>query len=136
MTTKLNLTVVTRDCSVGGIIPTHLQPLVDLRQGANSVPIIETNGRIRIDSNIFNSILSYEDLTMRRKAEVLQYNVNNAKETNKSLFSKMQFRRKMKNIDRFNECPTVIYPPSNSGIKDVTFSGYYLNKNVPYYPSI
>ena len=135
---QLNLTVVTRDCAVNGAIPDYLQPLVDLRQGKSGVniPITELGGRTRIDNNIFVNTLTYEDLAMRRKAEVLQYNGNNTNDSQKRLFSKMQFRKKMRNVDTTNTCPTIIYPPSNSGVIDMKFSGYYLNKNVPYYPSI
>jgi hypothetical protein len=135
---QLNLTVVTRDCVVGGVIPDYLQPLVDLRQGKTGVniPTTELGGRIRINNNLFVNALTYEDLAMRRKAEVLQYNGNNTNDSQKRLFSKMQFRKRMRNVDTTNTCPTIIYPPSNSGVTDMMFSGYYLNKNVPYYPSI
>ena len=133
---QLNQSVVLRDCTVNGVLPVYLQPLVDLRQGANSIPITDIVGRTSIQSDIFVNGLRYDDLAMRRKAEVLQYNGNSTKDSQKDLFSKMQFRKKMKNIDRFNNCPTIVYPPSNSGVKDVVFSGYYYNPTVPYYPSL
>ena len=130
---RLNITVVTREC---GTVPAYLQPLVDLRQGKASVPITDVTGRITVQSNIFVSGLKYEDFAMRRKAETFQYNGNSNKESQKTLFSKMQYRKVMKNVDRFNSCPVILYPPANSGVKDVMFSGYFLNKNVPYRPSI
>lgn len=133
---QLNQSVILRDCTVNGVLPVYLQPLVDLRQGANSIPITDIVGRTSVQSDIFINGLRYDDLAMRRKAEVLQYNGNSNKDSQKNLFSKMQFRKKMKNIDRSANCPTIVYPPSNSGVKDVVFSGYYYNSTVPYYPSI
>ena len=135
---QLNRSVVMRDCTVDGTIPLYLQPLVDLRQGkaAVNVPTTSLVGRETLQTNLFVNNLTYADLTMRRKAEVLQYNRNSTKDSQKAIFSKMQFRKKMRNIDRFKNCPTIIYPPSNSGVKDVIFSGYYYNKDVPFYDSI
>jgi hypothetical protein len=130
---RLNTTVVTRDC---GTVPVYLQPLVDLRQGNAAVPITDITGRLTVQTNIFVGGLKYEDFAMRRKAETFQHKGNSNKESQKTLFSKMQYRKVMKNIDRINSCPVLVYPPSNSGVKDVMFSGYFFNKNVPYRPSI
>jgi hypothetical protein len=136
MAVKLNISVVTRDCAVGGVVPAYLQPLVDLRSGKTGVPITDVTGRVSIQSNIFVGGLTYDDYAMRRKAETLQYNKNSSKDTKKALFGKMQYRKKMKNVDLTNSCPVVIYPPSNSGVNDLVFPGYYYNKNVPYLSSI
>jgi hypothetical protein len=136
MAVKLNNSVVTRDCAVGGVVPTYLQPLVDLRSGVTGIPITDLTGRLSVQSDIFVGGLTYEDYAMRRKAETLQYNTNSAKDTKKALFGKMQYRKKMKNVDLTNSCPVVIYPPSNSGVKDLVFPGYYFNRNVPYRSSI
>jgi hypothetical protein len=136
MAVKLNNSVVTRDCAVGGVVPTYLQPLVDLRSGVTGIPITDLTGRLSVQSDIFVGGLTYEDYAMRRKAETLQYNTNSAKDTKKALFGKMQYRKKMKNVDLTNSCPVMIYPPSNSGVKDLVFPGYYFNRNVPYRSSI
>ena len=123
MATKLNNSVVTRDCAVGGVLPPRLQVLVNLRSGANSVPITETTGRINLESNIFIGGIAYEDYAMRRKAETLQYNKNRTSESQKVIFSKMQFRKRMRNIDLTKNCPVLIFPPSHSGVTDLTFRG-------------
>ena len=136
MTTKLNQSVVTRDCLVNGVLPEILQPLVDLRSGATSIPITDLTGRIRIDNNIFIGGIAYSDYAMRRKAETLQHNKNSTNESQKVIFSKMQFRKKMRNIDLTKNCPVLIYPPSSSGVTDLVFGGYYLNKEVPYRGSL
>lgn len=132
MATKLNNSVVTRDCSVGGVLPPRLQALVDLRSGAKSIPITDITGRIQLESNIFIGGIAYEDYAMRRKAEALQYNKNRTSESQKVIFSKMQFRKRVRNVDLTKNCPVLVFPPSNSGVTDLKFSGYYLNKEVPF----
>jgi hypothetical protein len=120
----------------GGNPPAHLLPLIALRTGATGVPITNLIGRVTIPSNIFVGGLTYDDFTMRRKAEILQYNGNSTKETQKTMFSKMQFRKNMKNVNRSENCPVVVYPPSNSGVTDLISSGYYYNPNIPFRSSI
>ena len=136
MATKLNNSVVTRDCSVGGVLPPRLQALVDLRSGATSIPITDITGRIQLESNIFIGGIAYEDYAMRRKAEALQYNKNRTSESQKVMFSKMQFRKRVRNVDLTKNCPVLVFPPSNSGVTDLKFSGYYLNKEVPFRTSL
>jgi len=102
----------------------------------------------------------YESLKMRRKAETLKYrNSNNnpgvtltTKELFKNIvkyggaynFSKARLNQLLKdnngtlpcNIGINNGNPITITPPTNSGIHDPSFEGYYLNPYVPYYPSL
>ena len=131
--------------------------LIQLRTvGANkynpNIPITTLNGRtngyagnLKFDPN---SILfsSYEDLQMRRKAEYLKYRgVNNAG-YKQNVFSnivnnqgrKMYSSAKLRQIALTNSTiscgdSTVITPPSNSGIRDPNFAGYYLSPLVQFH---
>lgn len=100
--------------------------------------------------------ISYEELKMRRKAEVLKYkssetshigsftkkqNFSNLANNGGSYYySKARINKLIKEsnckIGVNNGSPIVKTPPTNSGIIDPTFEGYYLNPYVPYYPSL
>ena len=130
--------------------------LIQLRTvGANKynpvIPITTLSGRtngyagnLKFDSN---SILfsSYEDLQMRRKAEYLKYRgVNNPgyKSNDFSNLVSNQSRKiyssaKLRAIVASNSTIScnnniVITPPSNAGIKDQKFAGYYLSPLVQF----
>jgi hypothetical protein len=125
-------------------------------------PITSLEGRLRGTQIPFNVGLGsdYESLKMRRKAETLKFrnSANNPgivlstkelyasvmKNGGPSRFSKAKLAQVLKanngklpcDIGINNGNPIVITPPSNSGIHDSTFEGYYLNPYVAYYPSL
>ena len=100
--------------------------------------------------------MSYEVLKMRRKAEILKY--KNLESNPGVTFTKKQAlsnvvkvggssrysQAKIKKLLEEQNCkvglnqgiPLEKTPPSNSGIIDPTFEGYYLNTYIPYYPSL
>jgi hypothetical protein len=100
--------------------------------------------------------ISYEELKMRRKAEVLEYkstetshigaftkkqNFSNLANNGGSYYySKARINKLIKEsnckIGVDNGSPLVKTPPTNSGIVDPHFEGYYLNPYIPYYPSL
>lgn len=127
-----------------------------------NIPITTLVGRTQGIQIVFNVGLGsdYESLKMRRKAETLKFrnSPNNPGMilTNKDLFanivkyggayhfSKARLKQLLKDnngklpcdIGINNGYPFVITPPTNSGIHDSTFEGYYLNPYVNYYPSL
>ena len=105
----------------------------------NGTPNTTTVGRLN-GKQIDFSKLSYNDYSMRRKAEVLQYNNINPI-TNKSDFSKLVKQpgtysqatlQRLINLRVNDNCPITITPPSNSGVIDRNTPGLYLDVNVPY----
>lgn len=100
--------------------------------------------------------LSYDVLKMRRKAEVLQY--KNVESNSGIVLTKKQLlsnvvntggsyhfsKAKITQLINEQNCkvgldkgiPLEKSRPSNSGISDNEFEGYYLNTYIPYYPSI
>lgn len=129
--------------------------LIQLRTvGANkynpNIPVTTLNGRtngyggnLKFDTNA-TLFSSYENLQMRRKAEYLKYRgVNNAgfKPNDFSNIVSNQARKiyssaKLRQIASENATltcnTTVLTPPSNSGIRDPNFAGYYLSPLVQF----
>lgn len=129
--------------------------LIQLRTvGSNKynpiIPITTLNGRtngyggnLKFDSNAL-LFSSYDDFKMRRKAEYLKYRgVNNPgfKTNEFSSIVSNQARKtyssaKLRQIALENAnltCnTTVLTPPSNSGIRDPNFAGYYLSPLVQF----
>jgi protein associated with RNAse G/E len=125
-------------------------------------PITTLVGREQGNNIQFNVGLGsdYESLKMRRKAETLKYRnspnnpgiilttktlfANIVKNGGAYHFSKARLKQLLKDnngklpcdIGINNGYPFVITPPTNSGIHDSTFEGYYLNPYIPYYPSL
>lgn len=129
--------------------------LIQLRTiGSNKynpiIPITTLNGRtngyggnLKFDSNLL-LFSSYEDLQMRRKAEYLKYRgVNNPGfKTNefsnivgnqaRRVYSSAQLRQIASENATLTCNSTVLTPPSNSGIRDPNFPGYYLSPLVQF----
>jgi hypothetical protein len=91
-------------------------------------------------NNIDFSKITYFDYSMRRKAEVLQYN-NKTTTTTKSKFSNLvngpgsysqATLQKIINSRVQENCPIVIKPSSNSGVYVNNNIGYYLDVNIPF----
>jgi hypothetical protein len=98
---------------------------------------------------------SYEELKMRRKAEVLKYRTSensagytlNNKQSLSSIvrnggsyhFSKARLNSILQNnckVGVDNGAPIVVSPPSNSGVNDTSIEGYYLNPYIPFFTSL
>lgn len=134
--------------------------LINLRTiGSNQnnpiIPVTTLVGRsqgsqIKMDPGVG---MSYEDLKMRRKAEILKYkNLENTPFTKKQTLSNIvnaggsyyYSKAKLAQLAREEECknginkgiPLEKTKPTNSGIIDPLFEGYYLNTNIPYYASL
>jgi hypothetical protein len=110
------------------------------------VPITTIEGRLIGEQINFNNN-TYEELQMRRKAEILQYKKIETTLQNKkqlyasvskgvgSFYSNAQIERLVKLQDLNNEiesCNIIRYTPaSNSGIKGEYKMLYYYNRNIP-----
>jgi hypothetical protein len=122
--------------------------LIQLRQMKPESQITDIDGRLSGNKINFtkNTLFDYE---MRRKAETLQYNKNKSgisKKTQFALISKTArgsyyYSSKDLNQSIINrlDCPRldkIIRPPTNSGIHDYKYPGYYYDISVPYLPSL
>jgi hypothetical protein len=129
--------------------------LIQLRTiGSNKynpiIPITTLNGRtngyggnLKFDSNAL-LFSTYDDFKMRRKAEYLKYRgVNNAGfKTNefssvvsnqaRKTYSSAKLRQIALQNSNLTCNTTVLTPPSNSGIRDPNFAGYYLSPLVQF----
>jgi hypothetical protein len=120
--------------------------LLALRTMNQASQIISLNGRLsgqKLDLTKF----SFNDYEMRRKAETLQYRKNQSGFSKKKQYSQIsnigglysiQVLRRLTQPD-LNNCPNpninqdvIIRPPTNSGVRDYKFSGYYYDARIPY----
>ena len=124
------------------------QPLQILR--TRNIPITNLTGRSNgYGKDLkFNTKLndSYDDLRMRRKAEYLKYrgltnpgyNLNNFSDIvnnpSRNIFSNAKLRQ-IALVSKTVNCnlPVTLTAPTNSGVVDNKFDGYYLSKNVDFY---
>ena len=95
-------------------------------------------------NNVDFSTISYYDYSMRRKAEVLQYN-NKTTTSTKSKYSNLvntpgsysrAYLQKRINLRVQEDCPITIKPSSNSGVYVNNNTGYYLDVNIPFKNSL
>jgi len=122
--------------------------LIQLRQMAPQSQITSLDGRI-IGNTLNFTRFTLFDYEMRRKAETLQHTKNKMGVSKKQHFSSLsnspagsyQYSSKMV-MDKLKsnlDCPnmdTIIRPPTNSGIRDYKYPGYYYDINVPYFPGL
>jgi hypothetical protein len=97
----------------------------------------------RLPNLVMNfSLYKQSDYDMRKKAETLQHRKNQTPFSRKSQYSQVSKNGSyfyssqgvLQRIESRLVCPNldlIVRPPTNSGIRDYTFPGYYLNNNVP-----
>ena len=137
------------DPSCVGIVDVPGASLIGLRQMDPTSIITSLNGRLsgtKVDLTKF-SFFQYQ---MRRKAESLQYRKNQSYLSKKQQFSKINSTSngsyyyssrdltQLLNIQNLN-CPNldvIVRPPTNSGVHDYKYPGYFYDRNVPYLPSL
>jgi hypothetical protein len=122
--------------------------LLKLRQMAPTSQITSLEGRTPINRLDLTQV-TFFDYEMRRKAETLQHKKNQSGFSKKKQFAVISntksgsyyYSSKDLNnaiVERLN-CPrldTIIRPPTNSGIRDYKYPGYYYDVSVPYLPSL
>jgi len=137
------------DPSCVGIVDVPGASLIGLRQMDPTSIITSLNGRLsgtKVDLTKF-SFFQYQ---MRRKAESLQYRKNQSYLSKKQQFSKISSTSngsyyyssrdltQLLNIQNLN-CPNldvIVRPPTNSGVHDYKYPGYFYDANVPYLSSL
>jgi hypothetical protein len=140
-----NLAVVDPSCV--GIVDVNGASLLTLRTMDPPSQITTLVGRTT--GQPVNLILfSYFDYEMRRKAETLKHNQNKMDISKKQQYSKISqatggsyyySSQQLTRIKNNLNCPNsdvVIRPPTNSGVHDYKYLGYYYDKRVPYLPSL
>ena len=136
----------TVDASCALIVNDPDANLLNLRSMNNVNQVRSLAGRLsgtRLDLSKFTMF----DYQMRRKAETLQYRKNQTGFSKKKqysqlsniggLYSEQVLARIVSNTDcSFVNIDAVVRPPTNSGIYDYKYPGYYYDKSVPYLPSL
>jgi len=134
-----------------GIVDVPGASLLNLRSMPPQSQILSLNGRIsgmKLDLTEF-SLLDYQ---MRRKAEILQHKKN---QTNPSVSKKLQYAKASNatggsyyysnkdlitklnnNLSNCSNLDKIVRPPTNSGIHDYKYPGYFYNVSVPYLPNL
>ena len=120
--------------------------LLRLRSNDPISQIITLNGRTtgtRLDLTRF----SFFDYEMRRKSETLQYKKNQSDTSKKKQYAQISktksgsYYYSSKDLSQSSnrDCPNsdvIIRPPTNSGVHDYKYPGYYYDVKVPYLPSL
>ena len=121
--------------------------LLGLRTNDARSQVRTLNGRLT-GININLDKYTYFDYQMRRKAETLQYRKNQIGLSKKQQFAQISKTRSgsyyYSNKDLLNNiknrtCPNadgIIRPPTNSGVHDYKYPGYYYDSIIPYAPSL
>jgi hypothetical protein len=132
------------DASCVNIINVPGASLLSLRLMNRSSQATTLEGRqsgTKLNLNIF----SYSDYQMRRKAEILQYKKNQSPLSKKKQYSQIsnsggsysiQSLRKILDSENCPNSDSIVRPPTNSGVYDYKYPGYYYDQNVPYLPSL
>jgi len=87
---------------------------------------------------------TFFDYQMRRKAEILNYKKNESKKQQYSNLSKTNngsYNYSNRDVIKKLKCPKfnpdiIVRPPTNSGVKDYKYPGYYYDSTVPYIPNL
>jgi hypothetical protein len=127
----------------------HEYPYIPLKHlRTPSIPITDLNRNKGLGIN-FDTLNSYDELKMRRKAEYLKYrgltnagyNLNNfsavVNNPGRKPFSSATLRQIALDNQTIN-CNGIvnITLPTNAGVVDNNFKGYYLSNNVPFFDSL
>ena len=115
---------------------------------SNPIPPVTTlAGRVTGQNIIFTGVNMYDDYKMRRKVEILQNRKNINTHTSgvdlskKQLFSRMSKVKGSSELSQYSiknlfskDCPAInpLVPPTYSGVRDISFSGYRLDKTIPF----
>ena len=140
--------ITTYNASAADIVNDPIANLLSLRTNDSLSQVRTLTGRsdgYKVPLGIF-SIMDY---SMRRKAETLQYKKNQIPFTTKQQFAKIANTRGgsyyyssqdlTQKIASGLNCPNldvISRPPSNSGVHDYKYPGYYHDRKVPYLPSL
>uniref|UniRef100_A0A6C0D1V4 Uncharacterized protein n=1 Tax=viral metagenome TaxID=1070528 RepID=A0A6C0D1V4_9ZZZZ len=135
----------TVDASCALIVNVPGANLLNLRSMNNTNQVTSINSRT-IGTRLDLSRFSVFDYQMRRKAETLQYRKNQTGFSKKKQYSQISnigglySEQVLTRIVNANcsviDIDAVVRPPTNSGVHDYKYPGYYYDKSVPYLPSL
>jgi hypothetical protein len=119
--------------------------LLNLRSMNNVNQVRSISGRLsgtKLDLTRYSEF----DYQMRRKAETLQYRKNQTGFSKKKqysrisniggLYSEQVLTRVVNTKCSIIDTDAIVRPPTNSGVYDYKYPGYYYDKSVPYLPSL
>jgi len=108
-------------------------------------PVTTTVGRVTGQNLTFTDPDMYEDYKMRRKVAVLQNNAPGRVLSKKELYSRMSKVRGSSELSQHaiknfssEDCQeiAVLFAPTFSGVNDILFPGYRLDRSIPVYRSL
>ena len=134
------------DPSCNTIVNNPLGNLLGLRSNDPISQVQTLNGRAsgtRVDLTRY----SFFDYQMRRKSESLQYRKNQSDNSKKKQFAQISktkggsYYYSSKDLSErlYTDCPNldvIIRPPTNSGVHDYKYPGYYFDRRIPYLPNL
>lgn len=134
------------DPSCNTIVNNPLGNLLRLRSNDPISQVRILNGRT-IGTRVDLTRYSFFDYQMRRKSESLQYRKNQSDNSKKTQFAQISktkggsyfYSSKDLTQDLNRECPNldvINRPPTNSGVRDYKYPGYYFDRRIPYLPSL
>lgn len=120
--------------------------LLRLRSNDPISQIITLNGRTS-GTKLDLTRYSFFDYQMRRKSETLQYKKNQSDTSKKKQYAQISkskggsyyYSSKDLSEKLYRDCPNsdvIIRPPTNSGVRDYKYPGYYYDVKIPYLPSL
>lgn len=130
------------DPSCNTIVNNPLGNLLGLRSNNPASQVKTLNGRA-IGTRVDLTTYSFFDYQMRRKSESLQYRKNQSDNSKKKQFANISkskggsYYYSSKDLTQGlnRDCPNldvIIRPPTNSGVHDYKYPGYYHDRKVPY----
>ena len=134
------------DASCNVIVNDPVSNLLRLRSNDPISQVITLIGRTN-GTKVDLTRYSFFDYQMRRKSETLQYKKNQSDISKKKQYAQISkttrgsyyysSRDLTQGLNR--DCPNldvIIRPPTNSGVHDYKYPGYYYDVKVPYLPSL
>jgi hypothetical protein len=120
--------------------------LLDLRSN-NIISQVRTLDGRTTGTKVDLTRYSFFDYQMRRKSESLQYRKNQLDISKKKQFANISktkggsYYYSSQDLIQglYKDCPNldvIIRPPTNSGVHDYKYPGYYHDRKVPYLPSL
>lgn len=133
-----------------GIVDIEGASLLSLRTMPNESRVLSLDGRA---SGTILNLTKYSvfDYQMRRKAETLKYRKNESPLSKKQQYAQISKARGgsyyyssqgiTQKLTNKLDCPTlnlgiIVRPPTNSGVRDYKYPGYYYDANIPYLSSL
>ena len=136
----------TIDASCALIVNNPDTNLLRLRTNDATSQVRTLNGR-NTGTKVDLTRYSFFDYQMRRKSESLQYKNNQSDDSKKKQYAQISktkggsYYYSSKDLTQrvYTNCPNldvIIRPPTNSGVRDYKYPGFYFDRKVPYLPSL